>query len=168
MYGNLEDVAALVPRLAGASGLFTTSTRPTEYQVNVWLEQVSAQVDVVLAASGFSTPIEVLSIVAAIDGFVNQEVAAICEGVNGSGRFGPTAKAPHNKGRLSFWAVVNDDIQMFVSSSADGFEALGATRASDNYAGISFRQYDDDGSAVEPLFQRQMFGERYIMWGGNA
>lgn len=167
-YGNLDDVAALVPRIATSGGLFSATTRPTDAQVSVWLDQVSAQVDVVLANEGFVAPVTQTTVVSAISGFVDQEVAAMCEGVNGSGRFGPTAKAPHNKGRLSLWALVVEDIEAFIGSNANGFEALGATRTGERFSGIYSRSYDDDGLAVEPLFQRQMFGEMYRVWSSSS
>jgi len=163
-YGDAANVASLTPRHANASGVFDGTTRPTITYVSTMLTQVSAALNSILAEYGFSTPItadDSDDVKYLLDLFANEEVAAMVEGINGSGRFGPTTKAPHKRGR---WAVIMDDARSFVDGQAIGFERLGCTRTQPQLYGLTYRQYDESGDEVVPLTQREGFGEDYVNW----
>lgn len=147
-YGSTSDVAALTPRYANVSGVFDTTTRPTLATVETLINQVSGLANSILAQAGFKVPLIQADAKLTLDIFVNEEVAAICEGINGSGRFGPTTKAP-GKSRFS---IITDDLQMFITVSAGGFENLGAERSSDSLS----IGYIDNGPVS--LFTRDQFG----------
>ena len=141
-------MAALVPRYATTGGVFDTTTRPTLATVETQINQVSGLCNSMLAQAGFKTPITQADAKLALDIFVNEEVAAIVEGINGSGRFGPTTKDP---GKSRF-AIILDDLQSFIQSNAVGFENLGAERSKDTVSiGYSDTEY-------EPLFTRDQYG----------
>lgn len=161
MYGTEAGVAALVPTLLSGAGVFTANTRPTYAQVTSWLGQVSAMLDSVLAQNGFDTPITEATVTPMLDMFINEEVAAIAEGVNGSGRFGPTGKEPHGKGRF---AIILSDVEAFVARQGNGFERMGAARTYPSIYGIDSKTYNRTGDEVYALFQREAFGERTINW----
>lgn len=110
-YGDKNEVAALVPRYANTSGVFDQLTRPTQAQVTAWLAQISAVLDAYLATKGYSVPVTEANLNAALDLFVNEETAAIAEGVNGSGRFGPTSQNKKQQGR---WAIIRGDVTDFI------------------------------------------------------
>lgn len=114
-YGTSSGVAALVPRYVNGAGAFDASTRPTLNQVNEWLEQVSAVLDAAMTAEHMTTPVTG-DLSTALEFFVNQEVAAIAEGVNGSGRFGPSQSEP---GATRFQLILTD-VRQFVSTYAKG------------------------------------------------
>jgi len=154
-YGAVSGVAALVPRYAGTGGIFTVSTRPTLAQVERLIDQISAMINSMLSTEGFDIPITQDDVVAVLSSFVEEEVAAICEGINGSGRFGPTTKAP-NKSRF---LLIQDDIQFFLKSQIPGFERLGAERTYAETSGIGFRDSDEQGDSTFPIFQRDSFGK---------
>jgi hypothetical protein len=97
-YGDTTEIIAIVPRY-GNDGVFDATTRPTMNQVESIVDQVSGVVNTILAAQGFAIPISQATAKLMLDFFVNEEVAAIVEGINGSGRFGPTAKRPGGEGR---------------------------------------------------------------------
>ena len=162
-YGDTAEVAALVPRHTAPGGkIFTQTTRPTLAQVESWVDQVSAVVNSILAQNGFSTiPVTQADAKLMLDYFVNEEVAAICEGVNGSGRFGPTAKRGGNRGRF---AVIVEDVQAFIEAHAVGIERLGVPRPSEPLAGISYRDTDEGGDDTAPIFQRGAFGNIFKDW----
>ena len=88
-YGDLGEIAVLVPRRASIGDKFDVNTRPTLLQLESIVDQISAVVNTILAQAGFDIPVTNADAVLMLDLFVNQEAAAIVEGINGSGRFGP-------------------------------------------------------------------------------
>jgi len=159
-YGDTGEIAALVPRYANQGNTFDPTTRPTLLQVESLCDQVSALLNAMLANAGFSIPIADADAVLMLDLFVNQEVAALCEGINGSGRFGPTAKNASG----SRFTMMLSDVMEFIKSSALGLERLGATRTYDPIAGISYRATDESGNDTAPIFQRSAFGNVFKDW----
>jgi hypothetical protein len=118
-YGSLNEVAAFVPRYADQTGSFTLTTRPTVNQVTTWLTQVSGVLDAYLASKGWPVPVTDASLNAALDMFTSEEVAAMVEGANGSGRFGPTAPDQRQQSRF---AIIRQDVTNFIDSLLIGNE----------------------------------------------
>lgn len=162
-YGTLAQVAALTPKFASRAGTFDDATRPTGAQVAAYIDQVSSIINALLAQNGFSIPVTDADATPAIILFVTSEVAAIVEGINGSGRFGPTV-AGRRGGRKSRLQLIMEDAKEFIEIAAIGMERMGATRAQNVASGLGFRQYDESGDEVKPLFQREQFGEEYKDW----
>lgn len=159
-YGSVDQVAARVPRHTD-SGIFTASTRPTLAQLEIIIDEVSAIVNSLLAQNGFTTPITQETAALMLSFFVNEEVAAIVSGINGLGRFGPTAKQVGGEGRF---AVIMNDVKEFIAANAVGLERLGATRTYDALAGLAYRDTDERGNATYPLFQRDGYGDSRTDW----
>jgi hypothetical protein len=159
-YGTTTGGAALTPRHADPGGDFNSTTRPTLAQAEKLIDQVSALVNSILAQTGFAVPVTNADVKAALEMFVTEEVAAIVEGINGSGRFGPSDKGP---GRSRF-TLIQDDVQSFIQANATGFERLGATRTYHVTAGILTRTSDASGQTTAPIFQREGFGNRFEDW----
>ena len=122
-YGSTSGVAVLVPRYANASFVFDANTRPTISTVESLIDQVSALANSILASALFQTPVTQADVKLALDIFVNEEVAAIVEGINGSGRFGPTAKEPGQ----SRFGIIMDDLKSFIQANKQGWVNIGAT-----------------------------------------
>ena len=162
-YGSATGVVAFVPNY-GSGGAFTTGTRPTLAQVEGWIDSVSGILNSILAEAGFTIPVTNDDVKDALDFFINQEVASICEGVNGSGRFGPTSKAVGKQGRFS---LMLEDVKTFVEGNKAGFERLGAERAYDVTSSIAYRDTDESGEAVTPLFERKAFGDTTREWDND-
>lgn len=160
-YGSLSGVAALVPRYASRGGTWDDTTRPTRAQVVSLIDQVSGILNTILASNGFSIPVTQTQAVNTLNLFVNQEVAAIVEGINGSGRFGPTTKSGGKQGRF---ALVFEDAQMFIEANAVGFERLGAARSYEFASGIGYRETDERGNDIFPIRQRDEFGAEWTDW----
>jgi hypothetical protein len=153
-YGNTGDIAGIVPKWADVTGVFTTGTRPTLLQVELYCNQISALLNAMLAEAGFTIPVAQADAKLALDYFVDEEVAAIVEGVNGSGRFGPSSKAVGAKGRF---ALLVGDAQAFIASNRAGFERLGAARTFAATAGLAYRGTDNAGNDVHPLVSRGQY-----------
>ncbi len=160
-YGDLEGVGALTPKFSGTAGDFATTTRPSDDFVIRFIDQISSLVNSILARFGFEIPVDNQDVRRACEFFVEQEVASIVEGLNGFGRFGPTAKKGGAKGRF---ALMVEDVQAFVEANQIGFDRLGATRAQAQAAGIAFRMTDESGDEIEPIFQREAFGNAFENW----
>ena len=155
-YGSASGVGALVPRYVNGSGVFDNTTRPTLTTVTSHLASVSSRLDIMLASVGFSVPITDDDITPSLDFFVNEEVAAIAEGINGSGRFGPTAKKPGG----SRYEIITSDIRDFIAENAGGMENMGAARSGQSATvGMAYRDVDEGGDDIAPLFQRDAFGD---------
>jgi hypothetical protein len=137
--------------------------------VEHFINSVSGMVNSLLATSGFTVPVTQADVALALAQFVEDEVAAMVEGVNGSGRFGPNPKFGGTKSR---YALVTEDVQKFITSNAAGFEMLGAVRPGKLGAGIAFKGQDDAGNSVQPLFDRASFsGQDTFLrewWGGDS
>jgi hypothetical protein len=155
-YGSITGVASLAPRHANRSGTFDDTTRPTMAEVATFLDETSAALDILLAEQGFTTPVTQAKVKRLLDLFANQETAAICEGVNGSGRFGPNVGKSSGRGR---WAIIGADAEKFIEAYAAGFERVGAARTYARMDSLGFRDTDEAGDDTFPLFQRKAFGD---------
>lgn len=154
-YGSTRDVAALVPRFADRSTPpmdFTGETNPVKYQVESWINEISALLNAYLAGSGFTVPLTTTQAKALCTNFVAQEVAAIVEGSRGSGRFGPG-----NKNKASRYEIINGDLEGFLKAASAGLQAFGETRTSGGALGVGYHT-DTDGDVVNPIFDRGQFG----------
>src|SRR3990172_2966862 len=158
-YGSAIGVAAYVPRYANKSGSFDDTTRPSLKQLVAWIDQVSAILNAMLASEGFTIPLTDTDAVAAVKAFVEQEIASMVEGVNGSGRFGPTGKRSKSR-----WELLNEDARAFIQTFYLGLERLGAARSQSIGSEIGYRKTHATGDEVPPLFQREAFNERYQDW----
>lgn len=86
-YGSTDSIALLVPRLANPSSRFDNTTTPTFEQVEEWRVEVSAMLDVALAAHNIATPVEDATVVKMLDAFVNSNCASLARAINGQGRY---------------------------------------------------------------------------------
>ena len=162
-YGSPSGVAALTPRYANGVGTFLTTDRPSLQGVINLIDQVSGLLNSILSQSGFLVPVSSVlapDVILALTIFVQEEVASIVEGINGSGRFGPTSKTP-NQSRFNLIMI---DIQDFIIANADGFERLGAQRTKSAVGTIGFRDHDQAGDEIVPLFERKAFGNVVQEW----
>lgn len=162
-YGSILGVASLVPKHANRAGLFDDTTRPSGTYIATLIDQTSALLNSILAEAGFTTPVTNTTVKPMLDLFVNQEVAAMVEGINGSGRYGPTTneRKGGSKGRFE---IMLDSVRAFVEGSKNGMERMGASRTYNAASGVLFREMDESGDDVPPLFQREAFGETYQQW----
>ena len=161
-YGSLDQVGSLVPRYANRSGTFDDTTRPVVSSVVLFINQISSMVDAIMAQEGFVTPVTFAAVKTILDNFICSEVAAIVEGINGSGRYGPTTKT--GQGKKGRFALVFDDVRIFIESMAIGFERMGLTRSESLGSGIGYRDADEGGDAIFPIRQRDEFGSIWINW----
>lgn len=159
-YGSPSGVAALVPRYANGVDTFLTTDRPSLGQVITLIDEVSSLINGILSQQGFVIPVVQPDVMLSLAMFTNEEVASIAEGINGSGRFGPTAKTP-GKSRFS---IIMNDVEDFILTHADGWEILGVLRTHSTVGKIGSREVDQSGDAVAPIFERKAFGNVFEEW----
>jgi len=163
-YGDTGEIGALVPRYSGTAATFHDTTRPTLKQVESLVDQVSAMLNASLAELGFTIPVTDSDAKLMLDLFVNQEVADVVLGMNGSGRFGPTTGKGTQRGRF---ALLLEDVTTFIKANATGIERLGAARSFDQLNAGGYRGYDEGGDEVHPIFQRDGFGNSFRNWDSD-
>lgn len=160
-YGSVAGVAAYVFSYTNSSGTFDASTQPTLTQVESWIDEVSGIANSALRMLGFSVPITQADAKLALQGVINQHVADLCHAAHSSGRF--FSERALNS-RLSTMGMIRSEMADFINDSAAGWEALGASRGSNNKLEIGFRSTDNAGEATFPLFQRKGFGNTDTDW----
>jgi hypothetical protein len=151
-YGAAADVAALTRRFTNA-GSYDTTTTPTLTQVEGWIDQISAILNVLLAEQGFAIPITDADIVLMLKNFVTTQVADLCNYANSAGRFFS------EKGlKTGPWSAIQKEAAEFIEQHAAGIENLGATRTTSGLDALAFWETDDAGDEIEPMFSRKQFG----------
>lgn len=160
-YGTVAEVAALSKRYT-SSGTFTTTTNPTEAQVERFIDRVSSIVNVILARLGFTTPVVDVEARPAIEEFVIQEVVQMVLACNGAGLFAPGSEALRKR---TPFQIILDDAQSFFEDNAVGLENLGAARPSGGLTfGLAVREVDDAGDDLEPPFGWKQMGNVPVDW----
>jgi len=159
-YGTVAEVAALTPGYT-ESGDYDTTTRPTEAQVERFIDRISAVLNVILAGLGFSIPISQEDAAMMLAEFVTDHAAYLCHGVNRAGPYAPGSE--QLRGRSPF-EIIRKEAEAFLENHAAGIEALGATRSSHMSDGLACRTETDSGTTLEPPFQRLMMGGAITDW----
>ena len=157
-YGAATDVAALTPRFT-ATGSYSTGTKPTLAQVEGWIDQVSAVLNILLAEERFSIPVTQSDCVLALKNFVATEVADLCNYANSAGRF-----FQNQQFQTGPWQAIQKEAAEFIGKHAAGFENLGATRTSTGVVGLAANLTDNSGNAITPMFSRKQFGTHNTDW----
>lgn len=162
-YGAVSGVAALTNRWT-SSGSYNTTTRPTLAQVEGWIDQVSATLNVALAGAGFAIPITNADAKMALAAVVEAAVADLCHAANSSGRFFTNAALERG---VSPIRVIRNEMSAWVEEQADGLEMLGATRTRSSMAAILYRDSDERGNDTFPIFQRDGFSNSFTDWDSD-
>ena len=154
-YGDTSMVAEIVARYT-RGGVFSEDTNPTDQAVIRWINQISAIMNTLMAGAGFKIPITQDDVLQAMEGIVIDHVADMCHRSNSSGRYF-TDKALRTKNPMS---VIHSELGKWVEMNAPGFENLGAERTS-AFADIGFREFDESGGEIAPIFQEDGFGNTF-------
>jgi hypothetical protein len=120
-YCTAADVGALTPRYL-ATGVFSTTTRPTLAQVEAWIDQVSGVLNLALSTVGFTVPITQADALLACKGVVAGFVADLAHYSNSAGRF--YSEKVLDKG-VSPWSALYSEMADWVKAMQSGFIKLG-------------------------------------------
>ena len=153
-YGTVAQVAAFTRRLTNG-GAYDVATNPTVAQVESWLNQISGTVNILLVEKGFAVPVTQADAKLSLESIVVAAVADLCWAANSAGRF-YTERALERG--VSPNSVISREIAAWIEEHSAGFEAIGVTRSSANSGRIGYREGDDAGNDVSPLFGRNAYG----------
>ena len=159
-YGTVAEVEALTRRWAGDTG-YSASTRPNLEQVEKFIDNASATLNVMLAKAGFAIPITDADAKAACGQIVVEVAVDLCHAANSTGRF--FTERALERG-VSPMKALRQDMAEWVEANAAGLELLGATRTYSALSGIAYRDSDNSGDATAPIFQRDAFGNTFTEW----
>ena len=162
-YGTVAEVAALTKKFT-ANGAFTTTTNPTLAEVEKHLDTASAWINTALAKNGFVTPVTKADVKLVLAGYSVRVACDLVNYANSYGRFFTERALDHG---IDPMRVLPGEISREIEDAAPGFEALGATRTSATLDQIGFRDGDDAGNEVTPLFQRSAFGNVVKDWNAS-
>lgn len=161
-YGTAADIQALTNAYLNAANAYDTTTIPTLAQVESWIDQISGIVNTALAAQGFSIPVTQADAVLAIKSFVVECVVDLAHAANMAGRY--FTQQALERG-VTPMASIRKMAADWIVSFADGLESLGAVRTGDTSGGeILFREHDEAGDEITPIFQRKAHGNVFQNW----
>lgn len=152
-YGSVAEVAALARRYT-SNGSFSTTTIPSESQVEKFIDRISGICNVLLAEAGFKVPITQADAKLMIDEFVVEAVADLCHYANGSGRFYSDRAIDSGRAPSS---IIRTEFAAWIEEHAEGLEKIGATRTVSTIGMILTKKTDSAGSEIDPLFKRTGF-----------
>ena len=167
-YGTTGDVAGIAARYTDSvTGLFTARTNPTLTEVDNLLNRVSGFINICLKGMGFTTPVTstYTQTKEVLDGVAVDFVVQLVEGIRGTGRYAPTNKQLRGRNPLT---VVYKEIKELLEPMAQGFEAEGVPRNDSPIDRLSFRELDENGNTIHPIFQRDAFGNTFKNWSGSS
>jgi hypothetical protein len=156
-YGSVDEVAAMTPRYL-SGGTFTAATRPTLAQVERWLDTASATLNSLLAKEGFRIPITQADAKAACDQIIVEVVTDLCHAANSAGRFYTERALERGNAPTK---VLRQEMADWVEDNAVGLANLGATRLIPDAGQVAFRDTDESGDEIHPIFQRDGFGNSF-------
>lgn len=154
-YGSLTGVGALVPSLANANGTFDSSTQPLIGQVEGWIEETSALLNMILKFNGFDAPVTEAQVVLVLDMFINNEVSDIVKAHNNTGRL---AVEFEDRPTPNIYMTISKDVTDFVEKLAAAFARSGAARPRTEITDVDYLGTDDSGNAIGALFSFEDFG----------
>ena len=158
-YGTPEGVASL----AGVwtddgewldADAYQDGTTPTLTEIEAWLVQISAMMDMALSVAGFVVPVVQETALIAIGSIVEAFTADLAHYRNSKGRF-YTDKVIN--GGNTPMMILRSDILDWVTSMAGGLEGIGVPRGETNTAEIGTKDNF-------PIFVREGFGNRFEDW----
>src|ERR1700690_4490222 len=131
--GQFYDNAAAVPAdpnalppVVGSPQVF--ATKPSLTIVNLWLNEISHQLDLVLSSFWFDVPIDPTvhpDVVSILANEVTSIVGDMVDAANSTGRFFSSEVAASGKSRM---AIINDDLTAWVDQNQDDLVRMNLTQ----------------------------------------
>jgi len=159
-YGTVAKVEALTRRYTNSSAAFDTTTTPTLLAVESFIDDLSDTLDVMLSTNGFTVPVTQATAKAMLGRLVVAYAVELVYLANSAGRFFD------KKNTANPLMVFEEEMSDWIERHVSGLERLGVARPNSLTEGIGFRETDESGDDVHPIFQREAFGETYRDWDG--
>ena len=162
-YGSASGIAALTPHLVVGGSSFKTTTRPTLIQVEAFLDDGAALMDMEFAGLGFTVPVTNATaklVLAPVNEFYG---ASFAEAGPELGRAGPPGDLDETFKDSYWWRRYRDAMDKLTAGQGFGLELIGASRGIDVFephaGGLSVDEKDehwDDDDFVKPAFWSRM------------
>ena len=146
-YSSLVSVATRTPRWATPGGTFDGTTKPTATQVELFIDEVSALLNVALTEDGFTIPVTQADAKLLMNMFVSEEVASMVLGLHGSGRFADRGRKSDKSSRF---VMIQNDVERFLKRNQYGLRKLGVAAESI----LATVKMTEDADTTEPLIDR--------------
>lgn len=160
-YSSVAEVVALTRHLLDGQPSYNLSTRPTLPEVEKIIDQTSAELNLALAAQGFSVPLTNATAVLACGSWVAKQAARTIEQTQRSAGWtgdeaGPQAGTPGSSMAAA---------EAFAKSIARSLHALDVPASRSAGAGLAFTGMDAqvyrddpaDPTMEQPMFKRRLF-----------
>lgn len=162
-YGSVDKVAALTGMWTRGGEFFdatvsVAATQPPLTDVETWIDQLSAILNIALAEEGFVIPVTQDDAVLAIEAMLMPLVADLVQYANQAGRFYTERALQSSTTPLQ---KITNEIAAWVNMSVGGLEALGASKNASPSGEFGFRDVDERGNETFPIFQRDSFGNKF-------
>lgn len=114
-----DDIVPYAKMYATEGGQFGATSFPTKTQVEQFVTDVSALINVVLSQLNLS-PVSDDDLEQALVAFIKDQVGELVKMVNGAGRFGPTGRQTENFVNMqSAYGLIINDAKKFLKDYAD-------------------------------------------------
>ena len=160
-YGTIAEVLAFTTHLLDGKGsTFNSTTRPTEAQIEKFIDRTSSYVNIALNTHGFTTPVDNSTAVLMLDDWVVGKATMYTELTQRGAGFNEEEGS-----RTSSFKTISNEAMEFVEENVLGFKRLGVTVGHAMSAGLAFTALDDqdqradpdDSSLEQPMFTRGLF-----------
>lgn len=161
MYGSATGVAALTSMWTNTSGVFDETTAPKLSQVQGWLEQLSNVADLALRQYGFtSTPITDPTAIGMLSFLVEGLAADLVLVSHKAGRFYSERAI---KIGANVQTIIGSEINAWVRDNVEGLVLLNLERE-ELAEGIGFKETNEAGDELFPIFHREAFQNVFENW----
>ena len=159
-YGTVAEVVALTRIYLKGQATYSTTTLPTQTEVEGFIDKVSGVLNLALAAGGFTTPVTQTDAAFACDAWVVGMAAAWVEASQPTAAFGQQTNP-----RAALLAKLSEKASTFVKENTVGFAVLGVAQTGDDSNALIFtgetvqtqRSDSTDTSLEQPKFRRGQF-----------
>ena len=161
MYGDANNVAASCTMWTNTSGLFDETTTPKKSQVENWIEQLSGVADIALRQYGFTaTPVTDTTVIGMLSFLIEGLVADLCHASHRAGRFYSERAI---KIGANVQTIIGKEILAWVAENVEGLVLLNVERE-EIAEGIGFKDTNEAGDELFPIFQREAFANVFDNW----
>jgi len=160
-YGTVADVQTFTAHLLDGAAAFNSTTRPTEGQIETFIDRASAYVNIALNTHGFTTPVANTTAVLMLDDWVVNQASMYTELTQRGAGFNDEEGS-----RTSSFKSLGNSAMEFVEVNALGLKRLGVPVGHSLSDGLAFTALDDqderadpdDSTLEQPMFTRGLFG----------
>jgi len=159
-YGSADEVLAFTKHLLGGEETFNAATRPTNIEVEKFIDRASGILNVALSGVGLTTPVTNSTAKLSCDEWVISQAVGYVELTQRGAGFNASENSRHGS-----FLNLHASAQEFADIYRQGFERIGVGVSHRVSEGLAFTALDDqderldpdDGTLEQPKFKRGLF-----------